>query len=252
MADKNISDDIDIEYLVDLTGGMSAVEIRTLANEAGVYAGYDRSEVIKMDHIVRAFAGRASNSMIDNHIDNKERAKVTAYHEAGHAVISDLLRRGSVGFVFLGKEAGESEGFMSMARGNAGVGVNHYRHDILTGLGGRAATELVFGRPDRGAGADLSKVISAINCELTWLCVDGIELAENRSSYIEPSMARRNSIDKLSRDKLKAYYAETKAMLEDNRKLLDMVAGALEEKGYLLSEDISRIRNEYESERSGR
>ena len=55
---KEISDDIDIETIVDITSGMTAVDIRTLANEAGVFAGFDRSDAITLDHIVKAYVSR--------------------------------------------------------------------------------------------------------------------------------------------------------------------------------------------------
>ena len=239
---KEISDDIDIETIVDITSGMTAVDIRTLANEAGVFAGFDRSDAITLDHIVKAYVSRMDNDRSDNHIDDDERSKVTACHEAGHAAVAELLEPGSVGLVFAGRQAGRSEGFMSTAKSDARVGCNQYRTIILTALGGRAATELVFGMPDRGAGCDISRAIIAIRKELTCLCTDGLGMAVCRQGEYEISNEHRNRLDRICREKLKVYYSEVKSLLENNRGFLDMMAGALEEKGYLIAEDICSLR----------
>lgn len=246
---KTISNDISIEDVVDLTGGMTAVEIRTLANEAGVYAGFDRSDVIGMDHIISAYVSRMDNTRMDNHSDDAERSRVTACHEAGHAVISELLRRGSVGMVFSGREAGMSEGFMSRIRTDRSIGINRYRYEILTALGGRAATELVYGMPDRGAVNDLGKAIMAIESELTELCTEGVRFASDNSSYRHSSVSRTNMIDHMVRARLTAYYDEAKEILTGNRPLLDRMSEELDRCGYLLSEDITRIIDEVNVER---
>lgn len=240
---KTISPEIDISDVVDITAGMTAVEIRTLANEAGVYAGFERSGYITMDHIIRAYVERMGNDRRDNHIDDEERTRNTACHEAGHAVMAELLCEGSVGLAFIGRSAGTSEGFIARNRRESRIEVNQHRIDILTSLAGRAATELVYGRPDRGSGHDISVAIERIYSEITGLCADGLHLATGEKCLREPmSDSRKDLIDRMVRDRLKEYYAEALDILRSNRAFLDSVAMELEEKGWLLGRDIRRIR----------
>ncbi len=240
---KTISPDIDISDVVAITAGMTAVEIRTLANEAGVYAGFERSDVITMDHIIRAYVERMGNDRRDNHIDDEERTRNTACHEAGHAVMAELLCEGSVGLAFISRSAGTSEGFIARNLRESRPGINQHRIDILTALAGRAATELVYGRPDRGAGLDIGSAIERIRDEITGLCVDGLHLATGNICARDPvSDSRRNLIDRMVRDRLKEYYAEALGILGENRMFLDRVAMELGAKGWLLGKDIRRIR----------
>ncbi len=242
-ATKTISPEIDIRDVVDITAGMTAVDIRTLANEAGVYAGFERSEVITMDHIIRAYVQRMSNDRRDNHIDDKERTRCTAFHEAGHAIMAEILCEGSVGLAFIGRRSGSSEGFIARSLRESRPGINQHRIDILTALAGRAATELVYGRPDRGAGSDIDSALEGVQKEITALCTDGLHLAMNDINSREPvSDIRQSLIDRMVRDRLKEYYAEALAILRENRTFLERVAMALEEKGWLLGKEVRRIR----------
>ena len=96
--------------------------------------------------------------------------------------------------------------------------------------------------PDRGAGCDISRAIIAIRKELTCLCTDGLGMAVCRQGEYEISNEHRNRLDRICREKLKVYYSEVKSLLENNRGFLDMMAGELEEKGYLIAEDICSLR----------
>lgn len=238
---KVLSDDIDVETIAVLTQGMTAVEIRTLANEAGVNAGFERSDRITMDHIINAYIDRMDNAMRDNHIDEDERKRVTAYHEAGHAVISEILEPGSTGLVFAGNKVDRSAGFMERNACCIKIGQNHYRAEALTALGGRAATEVVYGMPDRASGVDLATAISAIRKEISRLCIDGICYAKPQAYDHTDSEAMKSKRDRMNRSRLTSYYEEAKAMIVKNRALLDAMASELFEKGYLSGSDIRRL-----------
>lgn len=237
---KNLSPDIDFRELAELAAGMTAVEIRTLANEAGVYAAYERSGVITMRHIVRAFVDRNDNKRRTSDNSGVMDRKI-ACHEAGHAVIAELLDRGSATLVFAGEEQSESSGLMSLRRMEKKYTPGACRRSAFVALGGRAATEIVFGRPDQGASADLRCAYDSIRKEVSELCIYGLEYADHHSNSDE-SPKRRDMRERKIREVLSAYYSEVLDMLRDNRDFLDSMTEMLMTKGYLFQKDISQIR----------
>lgn len=240
---KNISDDIDIGELTALTAGMTAVDIMTLANEAGVYAGYERSEQITMRHIVKAFVSRIDNIKRSNTSEETER--MIACHEAGHAVMSELLEPGSVALLFAGEATSRSNGMMSRGRTGNIMTPDIHRKNALVALSGRAATELLLGRPDHGATSDLRKAYNDANKEVCDICVDGFEYANLNNSNME-STVRRNRRDMKTRSRMSEYYSEARRILSEHMPFLEKLAEELYEKGYLFSRDIREIREETE------
>lgn len=245
---KNLSADIDPAELAELAAGMTAVEIRTLANEAGVYAAYERSEQITMRHIVKAFVGKSDNNRCAG-LESDETERMVACHEAGHAVISELLERGSVALVFSSEETSASNGMMSRCRSKMKITSGRSRRDALTALGGRAATEMVFGKPDHGAKEDLRMAREAVEREVSGICRYGFAFAD-LATVSDESANRCNKRDARIRELLAAYYEEARKMLAENREFLERMTEELLRRGYLFQKDICRIRCEIENHRT--
>ena len=241
MTRGNIAADVDRDVLVQLTNGMTAVEIMTLANEAGVFAGYERAETIHMRHVVRAFVDSVGN--YKGNIRDESVARITACHEAGHAVMSELLDPGSVAIVFADDVMSDSSGFMSRGRKNKMLYSGQFREEALISLAGRAATELVSGTPDRGSETDIKAAFMSADREVRGVCTQGLRYVRVQRGKLE-SEKRRNRCDAAVRKRMMEFYSEAMTLLQNNRVFLDRMTEELCEHGYLMQKDIARIREE--------
>ena len=109
---------------------------------------------------------------------------------------------------------------------------------VMAILGGKAATELVYGKTDVGANSDLGRAYGVVE-----------RFVDDYCSYSFDSFERGNSSSDLAARKdariaydIEKYYAQTKRILVENRAFLDALAKALVEKKTLLSSDIQAIK----------
>ncbi len=157
---KPLADDVDLDAVAKQTPGFSGADLENLVNEAAIHAARRNARQITAADIqqavdkVRFGPERKSRTM------EAEELKITAYHEAGHAVVMHLLGdcdpvhrvtiipRGMAGGLTSGLPEGDSY-LRSSAK---------FRADLAAALGGRAAEEIVFGEVSTGASSDLEYV----------------------------------------------------------------------------------------------
>ena len=96
LKDKKVDKNINYEEIAKLLDGGSCALLETIINEAGLYAGYDNNETIKKKDIIRACLRVIYEAPENDNEIPQERLEVVAYHEAGHALISEILEPGSV------------------------------------------------------------------------------------------------------------------------------------------------------------
>ncbi len=159
--EKPISKDVDLDALSAKTAGSSGADLANIANEAAILAARNNRKVIENDDVVQAFEKVAIGPERKSKIMSDKEKELTAYHEAGHAIVghvlpdSDMVHkvtiipRGSTGGVtwFIPPE---DKSYHSIIE---------FKDVLGRMLGGRMAEELVYG-PDRvttGAGSDLQK-----------------------------------------------------------------------------------------------
>ncbi len=167
---KPLADDVDLERLAKSTPGFVGADIENTVNEAAILAARRNKKAIAMtdmeEAIERVVLGPERRSRI---ILPKEK-KVTAYHEAGHAVVmralpnSDPVRK--VTIIPRGTAAGVT---WSMPEEDNSHMTRSKLKDIMAGiLGGRAGEELVFsGEITTGASSDLEKVTEIARAMVT-------------------------------------------------------------------------------------
>lgn len=102
-------DEVDAEYIAKVMNGRSCAELETVINGAGVYAGFSGKEKIDMDDIIKSCMRIIFNApeMIDA---TDEDLELTAYHEAGHTVVAEVLEPDSVNIVSVLKYGGDIGG----------------------------------------------------------------------------------------------------------------------------------------------
>jgi len=160
-SEKPISKEVDLDALAAKSAGSSGADLANIANEAAIIAARHNRKVIENEDVVSAFEKVAIGPERKSKILSDKEKELTAYHEAGHAVVGHVLpdsdmvhkvtiiQRGSAGGVtwFIPPE---DKSYHSIIE---------FKDVLARMLGGRVAEELVYG-PERvttGAGSDLQK-----------------------------------------------------------------------------------------------
>ena len=113
----------------------------------------------------------------------------------------------------------------------------------MRGLGGKAATEVIFGASDMGCKSDLRSVIDYLGRWIENFCYKGFDVFWHRDQ--SAGMIERK--EKKVTEELERYYQKTKQILIENRAFLDAVVVELLEKKTLTSKDIARIKQGIEA-----
>ncbi len=246
IAEKKFVGDVDAAVVAEILHGRSCAELETVINEAGLLAGYERSEVITMDHIMKAclhLVYRVPMETIysfdgERDEETEELLLRTAYHEAGHATVAEVLSPGCVSLVTAYDEDGEPGGFASCGKEVKSGYLQKMESHIMRALGGMAASEQVFGEPDAGSSNDLDQAFNAARDMVSDICICGLHL--HMSGYDSPELKARQ--EQAAATEVERYFRKAKEILSKNRALLDGIAQGLMKKGFLTACDIAEIR----------
>ena len=240
IGQKQVIGDVDIEEISRVMEGHSCAELETVINEAGIYAGYDRRTKIEQRDILKACMRMIFDAPEAMEAVDEEFLRNTAVHEAGHAVVAEILNPGSVSLVSVCHYTGSTMGVTSVHRGNE---YKYYKksqeEDVLRILGGKAATELVYGSADIGCRSDLRKAFGIVERFVDDYCAYGFDAYEGRYNHSELSSENKDRYIAKEMDK---YYRESKTILTQNRELLDLIVEALMEKKTIMYKDIALLR----------
>jgi cell division protease FtsH len=195
-------------------------------------------------------------------IMNEEEKKTVAYHEVGHALITCLKKNaepvqkitivprtmGSLGYVM---QVPEEERYL--------MSKDELLTRIVTLFGGRAAEEVVFNKVTTGASNDIEKATSIAREMITQYGMSeafglmGLETVENpyldAHTTLNCSDATAALVDEEVKKLLKECYEEAKALLLDNRDVLDKIAEFLYEKETITGKEFMDIYNKVKSDR---
>jgi len=167
---KKLDESVDLHQIARTTPGFSGADIENLVNEAAINAARDNSRFIRMSDIQKAYikvgVGTEKKSRL---IPEKER-KITAYHEAGHAILFHLLPDvGPVYTVSIIPTGIGAAGYTMPLPENDNVfdTRNKMLQDIKVGMGGRIAEQLVFGDITTGASQDIKGVTGTARAMVT-------------------------------------------------------------------------------------
>ena len=233
-ANKKLSDDVTLDDLAALTPGFSGAELQNLMNEAAIYAARDgRKDITRSDldsSYEKVTLGLPKSKVLDD-----ETRRLVAYHEAGHAVLG-ILAGEKIGKVTILPRGGAGGFTQFIPKEDTGmVSRSTLENQIKIALGGRAAEELVFGRPDvtTGATGDLRRVTEMVYQMFSnygFSSIGNFMVEEDSSEYLRSQVDREVIIliDKL--------YHETLCELKKNRSHLDRIAESLMEHDTVLGD----------------
>lgn len=161
IQDKSLSEDVNLEEIARITTGFSGADLENLMNESAILAARDDRKFIKKQDVdtalIKVGIGTEKKSRL---VPEKER-KITAYHEAGHAILYHVLPDvGPVMAVSIIPTGQGAAGYTMALPENDNVFRTKGKmlQDIKVGLGGRIAEELIFDDITTGASADIRGV----------------------------------------------------------------------------------------------
>jgi cell division protease FtsH len=255
-------DSIDTHLLAAQTPGFSGADIANICNEAALFAARRKETKIGsedfMNAIDRVVAGLEKKSKI---ITPEEKKRI-AFHEAGHAVVSWLLKNVDplvkVSIIPRGKSLGAAWYLPEEKQLRT---ESSFREHLCATLGGRAAEEVVFGEISSGALDDLEKVTNEAYMMVAWF---GFDKKLGNTSYYDSTGQRDmmiqkpyseetgRLIDEEVRQLVNSAYNQAKEILMQNRLLLNKLSDALQIKEVIYKEDIEAILGKREDQKNNR
>jgi cell division protease FtsH len=252
---KPLAEDVDLDKLAKGTSGFTGADLENLLNEAALLAGRRDEKAITMDDlqksVIKVIAGPEKHSRV---IPEHER-RLTAYHEAGHAVVMhalpDLDPVHQITIVPRGQAGGmtiylpdEDRSYLSRS----------YLLDNIAGLlGGRAAEQLVLGDISTGASNDIEQATKLARAMLTRYGMSdefgmvALETVTNQYLGGDASLAcspeTQTKIDRLVVDLVERQHQKALQILRDDRQKLDELARFLHEKETITGEEFMEILN---------
>jgi cell division protease FtsH len=242
-ADKPLQN-VNLETVARQTSGLTGAELANICNEAAILAGRNHREVVLMSDfegaLERVVAGMQSRKVINDH-----EKRVVAYHEAGHALCSELLpsveqvhkvsiipRGGALGYTL---NLPEEDRYLKSRE--------ELIDYMVVLLGGRVAEQIVFGSITTGASGDLKRVYEISRQMVTEYAMGGSTVASRRLPTDDYSVSdnTRRIVDEEQQEITDLAYRRATALIGANRDLLEALAQGLLEREILERADISAI-----------
>lgn len=157
---KPLSEDVDLKQIAQTTAGFTGADLENLLNEAAILAAKENKGFLQQEDIRQAFIKMGIGTEKKSRIISDKEKRITAYHEAGHAILFHVLPDvgpvytvsiiptgvGAAGYTMPLPEKDE----MFMTKGQM-------LQDIMVSLGGRIAEEIIFDDITTGASSDIKK-----------------------------------------------------------------------------------------------
>jgi len=254
---KPLSDDVDLKQVSQTTAGFTGADLENLMNEAAINAARDNRTVITSEDIKRSFIKVGIGTEKKSKVITEKEKKITAFHEAGHAILFHVLPdvgpvytisiiptgSGAAGFTMPLPE--KDEMFHTKGR---------MKQEIIVDLGGRAAEELIFDDVTTGASQDIKVATKTARAMITrYGFSDAIGMVnydyEDDEVFIGRDLAHTKSfsenIANRIDDEVKAIiddcYKEARRILVEYKDVLESCAALLMEKERITREEFEAL-----------
>lgn len=255
---KPLGDDVDLMQVAQTTAGFTGADLENLLNEAAILAAKENRVFIQQKDIQRSFVKVGIGAEKKSKVVSDKEKKITAYHEAGHAILFHLLPDvGPVHIVSIIPTGGGAAGFtmplpekdeMFNTRGKM-------LQEITVSLGGRVAEELVFDDITTGASQDIKQATAlaksmvmkfGMSTELGLINYDndseevfvGRDFGHVSRGYGEEVAGK---IDKEVKKIIDQCYEEAKKLIKEHNHVLEACAELLLEKEKITGEEFGAL-----------
>ena len=251
MRNLKLGTDVDKDFLAKQTPGFSGADIANVCNEAALMAARKAKEVIEKQDFLDAIDRIIGGLEKKNKIITADEKKVIAFHEAGHATTSWLLRYAhplvKVTIVPRGKSLGAA---WYLPEERQITTKEQLYHEMVATMGGRAAEQVIFGQISTGALSDLEKVTKQAYAMVTYYGLNEVignisfydSTGQQDYSFTKPfSEKTAEVIDKEVSKLAEQAYQEAITILSEHRDGLTQLANKLIEKEVIFGEDLEHI-----------
>ena len=166
---KPLGDDVDLKQIAQTTAGFSGADLENLLNEAAILAAKENRVYIQQSDIRHAFVKVGIGPEKKSRIVSEKERRITAYHEAGHAILFHLLPDvGPVYSVSIIPTGGAGGYTMPLPEKNDMFNTKgHMLQEITVSLGGRVAEEEIFDDITTGASQDIKQATAIAKSMIT-------------------------------------------------------------------------------------
>ena len=246
---------IDWQRIVDRTVGFSGADLENMLNEAAIQAARNGKEAIGMTDLEEA-ATKVKLGPARKKVQTEEDRRITAYHEAGHALVSHLLPKTDpvqrISIVARGMSLGHTE--ISPEGDRTHETKTRLTQAITAILGGRAAEQIVFNEMTAGAANDIkvaTKYAKAMVVDFGMSPLGPVNLGANsemgdfgnlewyEGSQISPAFAEK--VDREVSKIIDSCYRWAVVLLKKERKILDKIVNLLMKKETIDKDDFEKI-----------
>ena len=259
---KPIGDDVDLKTIAQTTAGFTGADLENLMNEAAILAAKKNEAYITQADIDKSFVKVGIGAEKKSKVISDKEKRITAYHEAGHAILFHVLPdvgpvhtisiiptgTGAAGYTMPLPEKDE----MFNTKGKM-------LQEIVVGLGGRVAEELIFDDVTTGASQDIKQATALARAMVTkYGFSDKVGLVNYGSDedevFIGRDLAHTRSygenvatvIDEEVKSIIDECYAKARKIINDNRDVLDACAKLLLDKEKVTREEFEALFNKPE------
>ena len=251
---KPLAADVDFQVLARITSGFSGADISNVLNEAAILCARDNRKKITMDDINEAISKVSMGPEKKSRLVTEEDKRITAYHEAGHAIVTKALKTSDTVHAVTIIPRGQAGGYTQYRpeRDRTHRALSEYQADIASAMGGRAAEKIVIHDVTQGAVGDIQQATKIAKymvtrfgmSELGPVCYgDSQEIFVGRGyqqtvDYSEQTAAK---IDAEVSRLINEGYEKAIAILTENRDKLDTMARVLIECETIGTEEVDMI-----------
>jgi cell division protease FtsH len=249
---KPFAEDVNLEVIAERTPGFSGADLYSLMNEGAILAARENRRTVAQFDLIRSIEKVMLGPERRSHVLNKKEKEITAYHEAGHALVASVLPYADpvhkISIISRGRAAGYTlklpfEDKRMQSR-------NEFYDDIAMSLGGYVAEKVVFDDITTGASNDL-QVLTALarNMVTRWGMSDKIgTVALEGEAVLQPGIMAREFSEKVSAEidaEVKRIiadaYAKAEKIITGKRKALDAIAARLVEKETIERDEFEQL-----------
>ncbi len=254
---KPLGEDVDLKQIAQTTAGFTGADLENLLNEAAISAAKDSRSFIVAEDINRSFIKVGIGTEKKSKVISEKEKKITAYHEAGHAILFHVLPDvGPVHMVSIIPTGNGAAGYtMPLPEKDEMFNTKgQMMQDIIVGLGGRAAEELIFDDITTGASQDIkmaTKVARAMVTKYGFSSNVGMVNygSDDDEVFIGRDLAHTRSysesVAKLIDDEIKTMidkcYTDAKRILTENKEILHNCAKLLIQKERINREEFEAL-----------
>jgi len=258
---KTLSQDVDLEKIARRTPGFTGADLSNLLNEAAILAARRNLTEISMDEVNDAIDRVLAGPEKKDRVMSEKRKELVAYHEAGHALVGALMPDydpvQKISIIPRGRAGGLTWFTPSEDRMDSGLYSRSYlQNQMAVALGGRIAEEIIFGEEEvtTGASNDLQQVARVARQMVTRFGMSdrlgpvalgrqqgNMFLGRDIASERDFSEETASAVDDEVRNLVEQAYRRAKAVLTENRAILDRLAEMLIEKETVDAEELQEL-----------